>query len=113
MEISQHCTTAKKKMTRVYLLGTRTNSFVSAVLYWKMINLNMLFSVLLTTFTFFFFLYDLWSCLKQSIPSCIFLFSNKIYNLPIFETCLVFTVENETFKFGCNCCFCTDRTLNL
>lgn len=54
----------------------------------------MLFNVLLNTFTVFF--YDLWSCLKQSIPSCIFLFSNKIFSLPQFENCL-FSVINPRF----------------
>jgi hypothetical protein len=29
---------------------------------------------------------------SKSIPSCIFLFSNKINNLPRFENCLVFSV---------------------
>merc|ERR1712035_42549 len=51
-----------KKMTRVYLLGTRTNSFcICCSIYQKTTNLTMLFNVLLTTFTFisffsFFFL---------------------------------------------------------
>lgn len=53
----------------------------------------MFYSLLLLFFLFFLiFFNDLWSCLKQSIPSCIFLFSNKIYNLPRFENCLVFSV---------------------
>lgn len=74
-EISQHCTTAKK-MTRVYLLGTRTNSFVSAVLYWKMTNLNMPFNVLLTTFTFlsFLFLYVWPLVMPQTIHSKLYIF---------------------------------------
>lgn len=59
-----------------------------------MTNLTMLYNVLLTTFTVFF--YDLWSCLKQSIPSCIFLFSNKIFSLPQFENRL-FSVINPQF----------------
>lgn len=45
-------------MTRVYLLGTRTNSFcICCSIYQKMTNLTMLFNVLLTTFTFSFFLF--------------------------------------------------------
>lgn len=50
-----------------------------------MTNLTMLFNVLLTTLLSFFMT---WSCLKQSIPSYIFLFSNKIFSLPQFENCV-------------------------
>lgn len=57
MWISQHCTTAKK-MTRVYLLGTRTNSFVSAVLSarkWLILPCFLMFysRLLLSYFLFF------------------------------------------------------------
>lgn len=96
-KISQHCTTAKK-MTRVYLLGTRTNSFciccsilpennfvlICFLMFYSQLKLFFLF------FPFFFFMAS--GHASKSIPSCIFLFSNKINNLPRFENCLVFSV---------------------
>jgi len=64
----------------------------------KQLCFNLLFNVLLTTLTFlsffffFFFFFMASGHASKSIPSCIFLFSNKINNLPRFENCLVFSV---------------------
>jgi len=69
-----------KKMTRVYLLGTRTNSFcICCSIYQKTTNLTMLFNVLLTTFaflsfflSFFFFKWPL--VMPQIIHSKLYIF---------------------------------------
>lgn len=58
----------------------------------KQLCFNLLFNVLLTTLTFLFFFFMASGHASKSIPSCIFLFSNKINNLPRFENCLVFSV---------------------
>merc|ERR1712208_44053 len=74
-----------KKMTRVYLLGTRTNSFCICCSIlpendFVLICFLMFYSQLnFLSFFFFSFFYGPGHASK-SIPSCIFLFSNKINN---------------------------------
>lgn len=81
---SQLCTTAKND-TGVSLRYSY-KLFLYLLFYIpEMTNLTMLFNVLLTTLLSFFMT---WSCLKQSIPSYIFLLSNKIFSIPQFENCV-------------------------
>jgi len=78
-KISQHCTTAKK-MTRVYLLGTRTNSFCICCSIlpennFVLICFLMFYSQLKLFFLFFFLLFNgLWPCLKIHSKLYIFVF---------------------------------------